>query len=78
VAETIDRIVGNDCGIRNLPMRRGEVEGTILVADPGPLLAEVGPFAFSGLEDSLRHTIEWYRRQWGGGSHGRKLAHALA
>jgi UDP-glucose 4-epimerase len=78
VAQTIDRIVGNHCGIRHLPMRRGEVEGTVLVADPGPLLAEVGAFAFAPLEDALCDTVDWYRRQWGGGSHGRKLAHALA
>ena len=41
-------------------MRRGETPGTTLVADTTPLESILGELVFSGWEESLTSTLEWY------------------
>jgi nucleoside-diphosphate-sugar epimerase len=60
VARTINDATGNRAGVRHLPMRSGEDEGTELVARTEPLLASIDGFHFTDWEQSLEQTIAWY------------------
>ncbi|HKG38970.1 MAG TPA: NAD(P)-dependent oxidoreductase [Conexibacter sp.] len=60
VADTINDATGNRAGVRHLPMRSGEDEGTELVACTEPLLASIDGFRFTDWEQSLEQTIAWY------------------
>ena len=60
VAVAVNRWFGNDAGVVHLPMRRGEREGTTVVADLTGLLAATGRLVFSDWEESLGTTLEWY------------------
>lgn len=60
VARAINSAVGNRAGVRHVPMRRGEVEGTALVADTGPLMAMIPDVRFTDFGVALNSTIEWY------------------
>jgi nucleoside-diphosphate-sugar epimerase len=62
VAHAVNRWFGNTAGVLHLPMRRGEREGTTLVADLGELVEAIGPLVFSDWEQSLGTTLEWYAR----------------
>lgn len=60
VARAINDATGNRAGVRHLPMRSGEDEGTELVASTEPLLASIDGFRFTDWEQSLEQTIAWY------------------
>jgi len=60
VAQAVNDVVGNPAGIRHLPMRRGEVEGTRLAADLSALRRALPDLAFSDWMETLASTIEWY------------------
>ncbi len=62
VAAAVNAVTGNQAGVRHLPMRRGEDELSVLVADLEVLTKLVRGIAFTDLETSLADTIEWYRR----------------
>jgi UDP-glucose 4-epimerase len=62
VADAVNRWLGNTAGVAHLPMRRGEREGTTLVADLAPLVEAIGPLVFSDWEESLDTTLDWYAR----------------
>lgn len=60
IAGMVNRHFGNRAGITHLPMRRGEAPGTTLVANVSPLQRVLGALDFSGWEESLAGTLEWY------------------
>jgi UDP-glucose 4-epimerase len=60
LARTINDATGNRAGVRHLPMRSGEDEGTELVARTEPLLSSIDGFRFTDWEQSLEQTIAWY------------------
>jgi UDP-glucose 4-epimerase len=60
VALAVNDLVGNPAGVRHLPMRRGEVAGTTLVAQTDQLLEAVQGFTFSDWRASLQETVDWY------------------
>lgn len=60
VADAVNAYVGSRAGIRFEPMRRGESEGTRLVADPAPLREAIGRLDFADWESSLAKTVDWY------------------
>jgi nucleoside-diphosphate-sugar epimerase len=60
LASTINDATDNRAGVRHLPMRSGEDEGTELVARTEPLLASIDGFRFTDWEQSLEQTIAWY------------------
>lgn len=60
VAEAVNAHLGNHAGIRFEPMRRGETEGTHLVADTAQVRELLGPIEFAGWERSLAKTLDWY------------------
>jgi UDP-glucose 4-epimerase len=60
VARAINDATGNRAGVRHLPMRSGEDEGTELVASTEPLLSSIDGFRFTDWEQSLQQTIDWY------------------
>jgi nucleoside-diphosphate-sugar epimerase len=62
VAAAVNAYLGNDAGIRHLPMRPGEAPGTRLVADVAPLRAAVGDLRLAPWEPSLAATLDWYAR----------------
>lgn len=62
VAETINRATGNKAGVKHLPMRPGEPEGSVVLGDP-TTLAPLGikPEDLTTLEDGIERTVRWYR-----------------
>jgi UDP-glucose 4-epimerase len=60
VAWAVNEHFGNRMGITHVPMRRGEIPGTTLVANTAPLEDILGKLVFSGWEESLTSTLEWY------------------
>jgi nucleoside-diphosphate-sugar epimerase len=62
VARAVNEVTANPGGIRHLPMRRGEDERSVLIADLEVLSKLVGEPCFTDLEASLVDTIDWYRR----------------
>ncbi len=52
--------------IRNVPMRRGEVPGVRVSADPARLTEYLAmtPERFAPLWFGIQRTVEWYREQW--------------
>lgn len=60
VARDINSWFGNRAGITHLPMRRGETEGTRLVADTTAMLDHVGGHEFVAWEPALDATLQWY------------------
>ena len=61
VAALVNEITGNDAGVVHVPMRRGETEGTRLVADIEPLKKALPAVSFSDWHSTLESTIDWYR-----------------
>jgi UDP-glucose 4-epimerase len=62
VAHAVNAVTGNGGGVRHLPMRRGEEEGSLLIADLDALTRLVGEPVFTDLEGSLQTTLDWYGR----------------
>lgn len=62
VARFVNETLGNRAGIRHVPMRPGEPEMSVVVADPSTL-APIGMSAadFTPWQRGLRCTMEWYR-----------------
>jgi nucleoside-diphosphate-sugar epimerase len=60
VAEAVDAHFGNRSGIQFEPMRRGETEGTHLVANTAPVRGVLGSVEFASWERSLAKTLDWY------------------
>jgi UDP-glucose 4-epimerase len=60
VAAAVNEIVGNPQGVRHVAMRRGETEGTKLVADIKPLCETIPSLQFSDWMSTLSDTIDWY------------------
>lgn len=63
VAADVNACVGSHAGTRHLPMRRGEVPGTVLVADMEPLSRLLGPLAFRAWDAGVVETVQWYGRR---------------
>lgn len=60
VARAINAAAGNRAGVVRVPMRKGEVPGTELVADTTDMLRYVGPFEFTPWETALETSLAWY------------------
>lgn len=60
VARDVNAWFGGRSRIEHLPMRRGEVAGTRLVAEVEPLRRALGTLTFTDWESSLAHTLQWY------------------
>jgi nucleoside-diphosphate-sugar epimerase len=60
VARAVNAYLGNDAGIRHVPMRRGEEPNTQIVADIAPLESTIGPLTFTEWDDALAMTLRWY------------------
>jgi UDP-glucose 4-epimerase len=73
VARLVNDLTGNDAGIVHVPMRRGETEGTRLVADITALRGALPNLSFSDWQGTLASTVDWYRALG-----TRRLAEALA
>jgi nucleoside-diphosphate-sugar epimerase len=58
-ARMVNDIVGNNAGIRHLPMRPGETPRTELVANMAG--SRFAGFAFKKFEPSVRETVAWYQ-----------------
>ena len=60
VAEAVNQIAGNPGGVQHVPMRRGEVAGTKLVADITRLTEAIPGLCFGDWMSTLTNTIDWY------------------
>jgi UDP-glucose 4-epimerase len=65
VAAAVNEHFGNLAGIEHLPMRVGEIPGTKLVADVGPLSTLLGSLSFADWRSSLAETLSWYAKVHG-------------
>lgn len=64
VAETVIKVAGSKSVLEHSPMRPGEEEHGIVLADPSTLNAlGISDKDFVSLEDGLERTIEYYRAQ---------------
>lgn len=64
IAKLVALYGGNSCGVRNLPMRAGEPERSVVLGDPAtlaPLGIRSGDLV--PLEEGLRRTVAWYREK---------------
>lgn len=60
IANLVNKITGNTARINHVPMRAGEPEGSVVLADPKTL----SPLEFTDfmpLKDGLEKAVEWYR-----------------
>ncbi|MBA2445392.1 MAG: NAD-dependent epimerase/dehydratase family protein [Nocardioidaceae bacterium] len=60
IATAVNDFFDNQAGVLHLPMRRGEIAGTLLVADREALEQVVGPRTFTDFDESLSTTLRWY------------------
>jgi UDP-glucose 4-epimerase len=66
VAELIIRLTNSSSKIKHLPMRPGEIPGAVVSADIESMQrAGVDPGDFVPLEDGMRQTINYFRKQQG-------------
>ena len=66
---TVNKIAGlvaaeTGAEVTHLPMRAGEKPGETVVADVTSLPLQVAGYTFTGLEDGIVETVDWYRDYW--------------
>jgi len=64
VAELVISLTGSKSKIVNQPMRMGEPENSVTLADPAPACQLLGFRPQIGLEEGMKETIEWYRENY--------------
>lgn len=60
LATAVNEHFGNGAGIEHALMRKGETPGTRLVADPGPLVDQIGPLPLTDWSEALKTSLEYY------------------
>lgn len=66
VAETINRLSGNETGIKHLPMRPGETPGSVVSADATTLeLVDMKVEDMVGLEEGMTRTVKYFKETEG-------------
>jgi nucleoside-diphosphate-sugar epimerase len=63
IANLVNRLTGNLAGVKHLPMRPGEIEGSVVLGNPNTLYP-LGPISLMTLEEGLEKTIQWYRTEY--------------
>jgi len=64
LARAIIELTGSSSEIEFAPMRLGEPQRSIALADPSQALQLLGYYPDTPLEEGLRVTIQWYRQYW--------------
>ena len=64
VARKVIEMAGSNSTIEYEPMRRGEPEHAIALADPGPARRLLNYYPETSLEKGLAQTIDWYRQHY--------------
>jgi UDP-glucose 4-epimerase len=64
VAQTIVKLAQSESIIEHIPMRRGEPEVSVTLANPAPVKQLLGFYPKVSLEDGLISTIKWYRENY--------------
>jgi UDP-glucose 4-epimerase len=63
IAELVNRLTGNKAGVEHIPMRQGEDDKSIILADPSTL-SDLGDIKFTSLEDGYKKIVEWYKNNY--------------
>lgn len=63
IANLVNKLAKNKSSINHLPMRAGEPEKSIVLGDP-KTLSPLGALKLTNLEDGLRKTIKWYKKNY--------------
>jgi nucleoside-diphosphate-sugar epimerase len=65
IAGQVNRVAGNKAGIKNLPMRAGEPEKSIVKGDPYTLIPlGLTPSQLLSFEEGILRTVEWYKENY--------------
>lgn len=64
VAEKVIKMVGSSSEIVYQPMRRGEPEISVTLANPAPVRQLLDFYPEVSFEDGMKSTIEWYRENY--------------
>jgi len=64
VAELVIKLTGSQSKLVNQPMRMGEPENSVTLADPAPVCQLLGFRPQIGLEEGMKEAIEWYRENY--------------
>jgi len=63
IAHQVIEAVGSESTVTYLPMRPGEPEAAVVVADPGTL-KDLGDYQFTSFQDGLALTVPWYVEEY--------------
>jgi len=64
VAELVIKLTGSQSKLVNQPMRMGEPENSVTLADPAPACQLLGFRPQVDLEEGMKEAIEWYRENY--------------
>jgi UDP-glucose 4-epimerase len=64
LARAIIEVTGSDSAIEYLPMRKGEPQQAVALADPTLARQLLDFYPTRNLYDGLWETVEWYRQHW--------------
>ncbi len=64
VAQKVIEMVGSKSEIVHQPMRRGEPEVSVTLANPAPVKQLLGFYPQVSFEDGMKRTIDWYRENY--------------
>lgn len=65
IAKAVNRYYGSRAGVQHIGMRKGETDGTRLVADLVSLRNVIGEPSFTSLEQGLELSLRWYAERPG-------------
>lgn len=66
IAALVNTLTGNKAGVEHIPMRAGETDNSVVLADTSTLaeLFEGNNFKFTDLETGYAKVVEWYRNNY--------------
>ena len=64
IAETINTLTSNKNAVEHVTMRQGEDDNSIVLGDPTTLKEILPDFTFRPLEDGMKDSVEWYRKNY--------------
>lgn len=64
LAKKVIALTDSDSRIEHAPMRPGEPEHAIALADPVDMVRKLGFYPHTSLDEGLAQTVTWYRENW--------------
>lgn len=64
IANVINKLTGNNAGVKHIEMRAGEIDKSIVLGDPSTLELLDPAYRLMTLEEGMAKTIEWYKTNY--------------